>query len=359
MAHGLEVEYKYSVSARTPNQSTGPTLTEIDELVPVGSVSYTDELNFDGEASLSVEPENVPSDIGERLKDLRSLPCELNIIRDDIVKWKGPILSCQLQGPTLTINARGLMYYMRYMALEADLLFTAATDQYTIGKGLVDAYQALDYGNYGIDTSGIGTSGVTRTRRFFFKENQNVFKRLIELAEQDNGFDVWVDANRDLQFASPRGTDLTLEVYADPSNIINPNIFWSTAEDNIASNAIAVGTDATGELASVVGTDEVVDVQETFGRATIFSTAEDVTSQATIDNHATRLLETRQVQLFVPGPEALPVAGATPADFGPGDTIQYLINAGRLGQIHLERRVRMLRTVVADDGAEDMQIEFI
>jgi hypothetical protein len=360
MPLGVDVEYKVSVSARLPAASAAPTITEVDELTPVGSISYADELNGDGEASLSVNPDTLNSDVAVRLKNLKELPCELNIYRESMLIWRGPILSCQVQGPTLTINARGLLYYLRYMTLESDLLYTSATDQFTIGKGLVDTYQALQYGNYGIDTSGIGTSGVTRIRRYFYKENQNVYKRLGELAEVGNGFDYWVDAaSRDLMFDSERGTDLSDEVYADETNILNPNIFWSVSADDIASEAIAVGQDAKGTQQSIVGTDSNTTLRQQWGRATIFGTGEDVTTQATINNHAERLLDSRSEQFFQPGPSIFPVTDGEPDDFSPGDTISYLINIGALGQFSLLRRVRAKRVTAEDDGTEDMDLELI
>ncbi len=360
MAHGIEDEYKVTVSSRVPNTATPHTIAEIGELKPVGNISYADVLNAEGEASLSVNPEKVPSAIATRLKDLKELPCELTIIRDATIVWTGPLLSCQLQGGTLTLNARGLLYYLRYMALEADLIFATPTDQYTIGKGLVNAYQDLAFGDYGIDTSGIGTSGVTRVRRYIFTEQQNVFNRLQELAEIDNGFDFWVDSDdRDLNFAASRGTDLTTKVYADQSNIINPNVFWSVAQDNVASEGIAIGTSDDPDASVVVGTKSNTDLRSKFGRATVLVSADGVTTQATIDDHAQRIVDARDSQLLVPGPSVLPIKDVLPTDFGPGDKISYSINIGTLGQLFLEQRVRSRRVTVDDVGVETMEIELI
>ena len=147
MAHGVEATYTLSVSSRLNASSGAPTVNEVGEVQPVEDISYADELDSEGEASFSVEPENLNIEVAARLRNLRALPCELNIYRNDIVIWRGPILSCQLQGPTLTINARGLLYYTRYMTLEGDLTYTGV-DQFVIAKGLVDTYQALSYGNY-------------------------------------------------------------------------------------------------------------------------------------------------------------------------------------------------------------------
>jgi len=360
MAHGLEAEYTVTVSARTPNASGVPTVTEIDELKPIGSLSYADDLYSEGEASLSVEPENLVQDIADRFKNLRATPCEINIFRNDDKMWCGPLLSAQVQGPTLSLNARGLLYYLRYMTLESDLLYTSLTDQYTIGKGLVDAYQVLPYGNYGIDTSSIGTSGITRIRSYPFRENQNVFERLTELAEVDQGFDLWIDpTTRQLVFVAMKGTDKTDTVFADSSNIDNPNVFWSVASDDIASEGIAVGVDDDGATPAVVGVKSNAAVRESWGRATAFTTAEDVTTQFTIDGYAQRLIDARNDQLFVPGPSVVPVVDGEPTDFETGDTITYSIRIGNLGLMNVERRVKARRVTVEEDGTEVMDLELV
>ena len=353
-----EIEYKVSVASRTPATSTAPTITEIDELAPTGAISYADLLSGDGDASIQVEPDKIPSNIASRFKDLLATPCELNIYRDSVKTWVGGILSCQLQGSSLVINARGLLYYLRYMTLEADLIYASATDQYTIGAGLVDAYQDLDFGNYGIDTSGIGTHGTTRIRSYPFVENQNVHDRLLQLAEVKNGFDVHVDsATRDLTFSDPRGTDKTASVYIDQSNIINPNVFWSVAVDDVASDAIAVGTPT--DAAPVIGTKSNTAVRTAWGRATVFTTAENVSEQATVDDQAQRLIDERGDQLLVPGPSSYSSDDVSPATFGPGDTISYAIDIGQIGQIFVERRVRTKRVTVVTAGVETLLLEMV
>ncbi len=360
MAHGIEAEYKVTVSSRVPNAATPHTITEIGELSPIGNITYEDALNSEGSASISVEPEKVPSDIAARLSDLKETPCELTIIRDNTILWTGLLLSCQLQGTTLTINARGILYYLRYMELESDLLFDTLTDQFTIGKGLVDAYQDLSFGDYGIDTSGIGTSGVTRIRRYVSTEKHNVFERLQQLAEIDSGFDFWVDADdRDLNFVTSRGSDKTDEVYADQSNILNPNVFWSVAQDNIASEGIAVGTVDNPDAGVVVGTKSNTTLRSKFGRVTVFVSADGVSTQATIDDHAQRAIDSRDSQILIPGPSVLPITDVLPTDFEPGDKISYSINIGTLGQLYLEQRVRSKRVSVNEVGVESMELELL
>jgi hypothetical protein len=360
MSFGVDAEYKLSVSARlnAASGATPPTITEIEEVSPIGDVSYADALDSEGEASFSLEPERIPIDVADRFKNLRALPCELNIYRNDVIIWRGPILSCQLQGPTLTVNARGLLYYLRYMTLEANLLYPTATDQFVIGIGLVNAYQALARGNYGIDTSTTDTtSGVTRIRNYLYKENQNVFKRLQELADIDNGFDFWVDhANRKLMFEDEKGSDLSMSVYADSSNIDNPNVFWSVAADDIASEGIAVGTTSAGNQQSIVGVRSNTTLRDTFGRATVFQTADDVSTQATINDHAQRLVDSRAEQVFIPGPSVIVVRDVEPSDFSTGDLINYTFKIGTLGMISQVRRVDTRRVKLDSDGTETLEL---
>jgi len=361
MPEGIEAKYTLSVSARLNAASGPPTITEVGEVAAIGDISYADELDSEGEASFSVEPENLDPDVADRLRDLRALPCELNIYRNDIVIWRGPILSCQLQGPTLTINARGLLYYLRYMTLEANLLYPTATDQFVIGKGLVDAYQALARGNYGIDTSTTDiTSGVTRIRNYLYKENHNVFKRLQELADIDQGFDFWVShSDRKLMFEDEKGSDLSSSVYADSSNIDNPNIFWSVAADDVASEGIAVGEDPNAVQASIVGVRSNTTLRNTFGRATVFQTADDVTQQTTIEDHAQRIIDSRGEQIFFPSPSTLVVKDVEPSDFSTGDAIQYTYKIGAIGTVNVVRRVNVRRVMVDSNGTESLELSLI
>lgn len=353
-------DYNVVLGSRTPQQSTSPILAEIAELEPVGAISFADEVNSEGEASFSLEPEKIPDDAATRMKDLKATPCEIFIYREGSLAWAGPLLSCQVQGPTLTVNARGLLYYCRYMTLEADLIYSAATDQWTIGKGLVDAYQALDYGNYGIDTSTIGTSGITRTRRYPYVENQNVFRRLIQLAEVDNGFDVWVDpTDRKLKFSASKGSDKTQSVFADETNIVNNSTFWSIAEDDIASDSIAVGTSDADDQLNVVGTALNSGMRSTFGRVTRFQTVDDVSTQTTIDDYAQRMIDQRTEQNLVPGPSVVPITDVDPSTIETGDLVTYALAIGTLGTITTQRRIRLVRTTADEAGVETMQVELI
>lgn len=359
MAHGIEPEYKLVVSSRENQAAAAPTITEIGEVKPVGSISYADELNAEGDAGFSLNPDVLLQDIADRFANLRQFPCELGIIRNEDRIWTGPIINCQMQGPTLTVKARGLFYYTRYMRLEADLLYATPTDQFAIAAGLIDAYQSLAYGDYGLDLSGIGTSGVTRIKNYFYLENHVVYDRLRELAERDNGFDIWVDhATREVNLGT-KGADLSQSVYADQSNITNPNVFWSVAAEDIFSDVISMGLDSAGAEAPVVGTAESTTVRESWGRATGFVTADGVVEQATIDDHAQRSIDQHDEQLFVPAPGVVPVKDGEPSDFTTGDTINYSIRLGNIGLVNVQRRVRLRRVTVSPDGTEDMQVEFI
>ena len=180
--------------ARTP-QAAGPPLLEDVEPLHFTNLAYSDSLNADGEASFSVNPETLGTDARQRLRDLAAFPCEIRINHDDHTVWAGPIWGYQRQGDTISVNCRGLLGYTRLMQVDSatgDLTFSNQ-DEAVIVAGLIDAWQALAYGDYGLDTSALANTGVTRIRNYYAVERHNVYDRLIELTQAQGGPDLWVD----------------------------------------------------------------------------------------------------------------------------------------------------------------------
>lgn len=345
--------YVCSLFRRANAASGAPTFTEVAEVQPVGGISFEDVLNAEGEASISVDPYKLRSEIKSYIVDLRDTPLELRITKGSTTKFRGPLISCQQQGPTLTLNSRGAMYYWRYWFVESDLYYQN-TDIFTIIKGLIDHYQALAYGNYGFDTSGMGTSGTTTTRNFLFAEGHNIFDRIEEMSQRVNGFDYWIDPDtREVNIASSRGTDKSNTVFLE-EGVDDPNVFWSVASGDIASEAIAAGTSDAGRL--VVGTASDTPTREAFGRSTYFETIDGVGEQTTIDNYASRFASQRTEQIMKPGPSVLPVADADIDSFAPGDTVSYSVDFG-LGKMNFARRVLKKRVTVDETGQESMDVE--
>lgn len=347
--------YELAAVARTPQSTGAPTLTEIGPIV-APQISWRRALSAPSELRFSCQPDKLSDAVRSRLVALEQLPLEVWLYRDGVVVEAGFVQGYQVQGASVSFFAPGLLGYLAYMGVEADLTFTSE-DQFTIGKELVDQSQDLAYGNYGLDTSGIGTSGVDRDRAWRAVDRHGVLQRLLELGQADDGFDVHVDpATRALVFTHPqRGSDLSNSVFLDARNISDAGTVVSVAPGDLASDAFGVGTGADQEPLTSTLTN--TDLRESWGRAWVSATFDGVSVQGDLDDHTQALLDARSTHLFLPAPGLIPVAGAEVGDFDEGDTVTYSFDDG-LGLRTAAFRLTQLQVDVDVQGRETMAVSF-
>jgi hypothetical protein len=296
-----------------------------------------------------------------RLNDLKAFPCEVWIYTDNVLDWAGWVQTLAIQGQSVQLGCVGLLGYTFRMGVTSDLIYTA-TDQFTIAKNLVDHHQALTYGNYGIDTSTVGTSGVTRDRTYLRDELHNIGQRLSELGAVDNGFDTRVDpTTRKLVLAYPvSGTDLSASVFFDERNIDSASIAVSVAPDDLVSDISATGTATTtgGANSKLYSAQNTAAVRSAFGRSWAGQNFDGVSVQATLDGHANAYLAGRATQLLQPGVTVVPRIGADIHGFIVGDTVTYSYDAG-LGLQTAALRLSKLTIDVDSSGKKRFRVEFI
>ena len=349
----MTTTYELVAVARVPQQSAAPTLSEVGPIV-APTITWTKELNRPGSIGFSCTADRLADDIKARLLDLKANPTEVWLYRNGNLVMAGPIGGYQVQGSdaTVSITAPGLLSYLSYMAIHADLSYSGV-DQHAIAKGLVDQWQSLDYGNFGIDTSGIVASGVTRDRAYIAAEQHIVDARLRELGQAADGFDFVVDPEtRALLLYHPlQGSDLSAGVVLDGRNITDPGVTTSVAPGDVASEAYGAGDEGLTSLQSDAT------VRQQFGRTAVMESFDGVTVQGTLDQHTAALLDVRDQALFVPGPGLFPVADADVDDFDIGDTVTYEYDSG-LGIRSGAFRVASREVSIDQDGAETMAVTF-
>lgn len=347
----VQAHYDIVYVTRTPQQSTGPTLAETGPVY--GKLSWSANLYSPDTIEVVASTNELESDLKERLRDLVLLPTEIWIYRDGILVAAGPIVGGSINEKEVTISAAGLSSYLRYMFVTTDKNFSA-TDQATIAKTLVDDWQALDYGNFGIDTSSITTHGVNRTINFKGNEFPNVFEAVTDLGAADNGFDVWVDPDtRELNLDYPsRGVNKSATVFLE-RGISSPNIKFSVAPGIIASESFGVAKDTNGNV--ITSTQTNTTLRQDFGRIGYAESYEDG-EQALLDDLTQAAVDVRNTMMFQPGPGLLPVDGAKVEDFNPGDIVSYLYDAGLGNQSGVYRVKR--KKVTVDKGQESIEVEF-
>lgn len=358
---GLYYEATFSavLVARTPAAAGSPSLVEVDRLV-YDDLTYTDELNRPGSATLACPIGAMSDAVKERLADPALYPSEVWIYRDSDLVWAGPIETVAVSDQKVQIGCTGLAGYLWRMGLTTDLAFEQI-DQFSIAAGLVNHHQALLYGDFGIETGRVGTSGVLRDRTYSRDELDPVGEMLTQLGAVIDGFDWHVDPDsRQLVLEYPqRGEDKTDLVFLDERNIDSASVSMSVAPDDLVTDVSATGT-----WADSVGSNNTVYLERTnpglrnqFGRSWAGVNFSSVSQTDTMEDHADAYLATRNRAMFQPGVTIVPRQGADVADFGPGDTVQYSYDAG-LGRQTGDYRVAKRTVKIEAGGSQRISVDF-
>lgn len=356
-----KARYEPILVSRVPAVSGPPILTEIDEVIINEKLAWSDELSDDGGyISFAMDPDQQSPEIKELLIDTSETPVEIWLYRNGILVQAGPVIGVQPQSGTVNPICRGLLYYLRYMFVTSDLVYTNE-DQYNIVKGLVNHWQNKSYGHFGIDTTGIGLSGFYRTITYHAAETPNVLQVMISLAENLDGFEFSIDPiTRDLELVGRKGTDKSSSIILDSRNITSPSAYYSTAHKDFGTHAIAAGGSIDNTVdGPVIGT-AVSDTAKLakVGRMGIAISVDTVTQQGIIDDYAGSLLAISENVHFIPGPGSLiPILGVDVMDFESGDTVTWTYNYG-LGLMELQRDVYKKVITVDGTGQETITVEF-
>lgn len=348
-----------SVVARAPAQSAPPILTEVDGLVAPSGYKITETLNQPETLEFSLVPSLQSDSVLTRFLDLTAQGTEIWVYLDSVKIFAGPLVGYGpgLQDGTIgwSVRAAGILDYLRRWRIEpdrGDLAFTDV-DQADIAKGMIDYYQDLAYGDYGIDTSNVAITGVTRRRTYEALAAAPISQRLAELAAVSNGFDYWIDpTTREFQVAHPlRGSDRTATIQIDGRSIVTPDAQISIGPEDMVSEGFAVGEDG------LVGHATNLALRQNWGRTGFASGFSGVIEQATIDDHAARLAGDRSTQLHTT-PSALYSTVFGWNDFGLGDTVEFAYDYGA-GEMVEVRRVYSRTLSVSDEGAAEIGVQLI
>lgn len=359
--------YEVVAYSRTPSGTlnTPPTITELGRIVTLGGKSsgasgglgWSRELCSEGFLTVTTEPTSMNSNVGDRLINLDTQPIELGLFRDGVHVYQGPVIAWQLEGTSVVIQSRSLLYYLRYMVLDVDKDYNQ--DQALIVKALIDHFQStIFYGHFGLVTSGITSHGVTLERHYKRTELINMAKEIHALGESDNGFDVsYTPSTRAINLHNPqRGTDKSTTVFLDGRGITNPNIAVTIAADQFGTVSNVAGH--TPDNASIWSQSIDATRQSQWGSAFITSVAMGVATQSELDSIAAQYLALSKDSLLIPSREFFEVTGAGLDDFEPGDKVTFDYDTG-FGRLTVARDVKNQNVSVSPEGNEKLNIEFV
>lgn len=337
------------------NTAGQPSFTEIDP-IEWSSIQYSDELNAPQALSTGCNIQKLSPALIQRIQNLEHLPTELLLRRNGVTVFTGPLLGANVSGEVISFEAQGILAYLNGMYVSSDLAFN--TDQFTIVKNLVDHWQNGEYGNFGINTANIGTSGVTREIVYKVKEGHRISDRINDLAQGTNGFDYGVDpTTREMQLYYPfRGVDRSQgedSINFDAQNVTSADITISVAPTDIATQAI--GASNNNEGAAYVSIYENAELKAKRGRVGIFGSFE-ADSQANLDNQTAGLLLSRGGIFLVPGGRTRVTKETDIGKYNIGDTVSYELHK-RL-QVRGAFRLRKRTVSVNSTGTETADFEF-
>jgi len=351
--------YEAMLVWRMPNSGSAPTFTVLDPVLQLDKISWSNELVGEGSITLAMNPDRQSETVKAYLRDIGNDPVEIWLYRDGNMVQAGPVIGVQTQSATVNLIARGLQYYLRYMFVTSNLDYSAGVDQYTISKNLVNHWQSKTYGNFGIDTSSIGTSGYTRKIKYSADEYPNVLQAIENLAEQLDGFEFYIRPyQRDLVLVGQRGSDKTGTVILDSRAIPKANAHFSTAAGDFATDAYIAGSQQDGDEVFLGSYADAAGIAR-WGRAGITLSVDGIESQLLADNYAQTSLEAVNRQRFVPQVGTVwPVLGADVLDFDVGDKVTWVYDYS-LGMIETTRDVYKKFVSANSEGEESMTVEFL
>lgn len=352
----LLARYELVCVARIPQTTGAPALLAVDP-VDWSSLTWVEELSRPQTLSATCKISKLTDPVIQRLQTPHELPTELWLYRNGKLIVAGPMLGWSVSGEEVTIEAQGLLAYAFMMFVTADLVYSA-TDQFAIVRGLIDHWQNLEYGNFGIDTSEPSLSGFVRDATFLKKELTNVGKAITDLSAGADGFDVLIDpASRKLQLFYPRqGIDRSTgedAIVFDSRNVTSSNVACSIAPGDVATESIGTGSNTAGE--GLYATAANLELRAKYGRSAVAATF-DSADQATLDSQVGGLLNARDQVLLIPGTNTRVTVDADLASYDIGDTISYQLH-GRLS-VQSAFRIRKRSVSVAQTGTEAVSFEF-
>jgi hypothetical protein len=354
------VSYDLVMVARVP-QANLPFFIELESM-PWRSLKYAQKLSTPDTLDATIKVSNLTEGMKQRLRTPSETATELWLYRDGKKVFVGPLAGGSMQGDDLNLSANGTLAYLQWMYVRKDLIYKNL-DQFLIVKGLIDQWQVMDYGHFGIDTNNTGISGVTLNQTYIRNELHEVYDRVMDLAGGDSGFDIGIDpVTRNLELWYPkRGIDRSTgsnAVIFDDRNVTDTNLVFSLGTKDIATEVAGVGTGSGSDGAKVFfSTFRRPELETKFGRVGFMESFRNVTSQAQNDSLTSGLLSSRQETLWIPGPNVRVTPDSDLDSYDVGDTVSYHLH----NELDIQGAFRLLsREISVDENSnESVSVSFV
>lgn len=354
-------KYELVCVARIPQAFGPPVLIEVDPIKTTG-IGYTEELNKPTALSVTAKFSETTEPVLQRLRNPDELPSELWLYRNGKRVFAGPLLGANASGnESISMEAQDILAYTARFLIQKDLIYGGAgTEQFKIVKDMIDQWQALEYGHFGIVTDDIPPSGIVRMVSYLYKELNFVDKEIGKLSLLADGFDFSVDpVTRRIQLDSPRrGTDRSIgedAIVFDSRNVSSNDVTFSIGPSDLASEGY--GTSGKSDESTLISTKPNLELRTRYGRTAYAASYDKVTTQEELDGYTQASVDARAQTLYIPGPKARVTPDADLNDYEVGDVVSYAMHnrLNAVGSFRIRKRV----VDVDDTGQEAVSVEFV
>ncbi len=322
----------------------------IEEITSWQNFSYWWELNRPGGCRITFNID----DLKFTQNNLFPARHYVDIFRGDKKLWSG-ILS-GVSGNIGDISGRLTLTFSGYLSLlekmevsPAGKIFTGI-DQGTILWTLVDDFQKLPNGNYGIIQGNI-TTGINRDREY--SPFMNVYQAFQNMTQVINGCDLEITQGKILNVYAHQGRRLKAIVFEYGKNITGLKFNFSMKD--LVNQANAIGSGEGIDLLYSVAHN--MSSQEIYGLMQKSFSHSDVSVLNTLTEHAKKYVEEYPDPTQIYGCNVRDTVDTALKSYGVGDEVKLQIKKGYL-DIDTYRRIKKLSVSVDQNEKENIGVEF-
>ena len=323
----------------------------VEEITAWNDFSYWWELNRAGGCTVAFNIDDTKFDL-DNFFPARHF---IDIFRNNSKIWSGiyTVANGNIDDITgiLTAKFEGYLWLLKKMFISPSGKTFTSEDMGTILWTLIDDFQNLPNGDYGL-TSGSISTGIDKDRTYApFK---NVYDAFLQMSEVQNGADFEITEDKVLNVYTSQGKRLN-HVFEYGKNIERITGFNINAND-LVNNAYAIGSGEGDDLLYSVAHD--VQSQELYGLMQDTRLHSDVVLIDTLTEHAKNWVDEyrNMVEIYALDVKASP--DPTLKSYGIGDEIRVVINKGYLN-IDTYKRIKKLTVSVNSEGKETVSVEFL
>lgn len=322
----------------------------IEEITSWRNFSFWWELNRSGGATISFNLD----DIKFNQNNLFPAISYIDIFRGERKLWSGILSGVSgsigdISG-NLTLSFVGYLELLKKMEVNpAGKIFTDV-EQGTILWTLINEFQSLPNGDYGI-TQGNVTTGINRDRTYTpFK---NVYQIFIQMTEVENGCDLEITENKVLNVYARKGRKLKAIVFEYGKNVSGLNFNFSMKDLRNQANVIG-GGERDELLYSVAHNIQSQTIYKLMQKSFVHS---DVVLKNTLAEHAKKYVEEYKNPTQIYKLDVRDKVDTALKSYATGDEVRLRIKKGYL-DIDTYRRIKKLTVSVDSNEKESIGVEF-